>query len=114
MLAAECDFFSIGTNDLTQFTLAIDRQNPNLEQFYDPYHPALKRLMKNVIDNAHFAGIWVGVCGELGSDPNMTEWFVRAGIDELSVSPSMVLEMRRKISETERGEAPSGSALHCN
>lgn len=114
MLAIECDFFSIGTNDLTQFTLAIDRQNPNLEQFYDPYHPALKRLMKSVIDNAHFAGIWVGVCGELGSDPNMIKWFVRAGIDELSVSPSMVLKIRKKIGETERGEAPSGSALHCN
>lgn len=101
LLAAEADFFSIGTNDLTQFALAIDRQNPNLEQFYDPYHPALKRLMKTVIDNAHFAGIWAGVCGELGSDPNMTEWFIQAGIDELSVPPSMVLEIRRKISETE-------------
>lgn len=114
LLAAESDFFSIGTNDLTQFTLAADRQNPNLEQFYDPYHTALKRLMKKTIDNAHSAGIRVGVCGELGSDPNMTEWFIQAGIDELSVSPSTVLEIRRTVSETDRGEAPAGSVLPCD
>lgn len=101
MLAAEADFFSIGTNDLTQYTLAIDRQNHILEQFYDPYHPALKRMIKMIIDNAHAAGIRVGICGELGSDPNLTEWFVQSGIDELSVSPAMVLEIRKKISEIE-------------
>lgn len=101
VLAKEVDFFSIGTNDLTQYTLAIDRQNPVLEDFYDPYHPAMKRLIKNVIDNAHAAGIWVGICGELGSDPNMTEWLIKAGIDEISVSPSMVLEIRSRIGETE-------------
>ena len=100
-LAKEVDFFSIGTNDLTQYTLAIDRQNPILEDFYDPYHPALKRMIKDVIDNAHAAGIWVGLCGELGSDPNMTDWLIKAGIDEISVSPSMVLEIRSRISETE-------------
>ncbi|MCH5350108.1 MAG: phosphoenolpyruvate--protein phosphotransferase [Oscillospiraceae bacterium] len=101
ILANEVDFFSIGTNDLTQYTLAIDRQNPVLEEFYDPYHPALKRMIKTVIDNAHAAGIWVGICGELGSDPHMTDWLIKAGIDEISVSPSMVLEIRGRISETE-------------
>lgn len=97
ILAAEVDFFSIGTNDLTQYTLAVDRQNPVLERHYDPYHPALKRLVKTVIDNAHSAGIWVGVCGELGRDVNMTEWFVRSGIDELSVVPPAIPEIRRRI-----------------
>lgn len=101
VLAKEVDFFSIGTNDLTQYTLAIDRQNPILEEFYDPYHPALKRMIKTVIDNAHAAGIWVGICGELGGDPNMTDWLIKAGIDEISVSPSVVLEIRSRISETE-------------
>lgn len=101
ILAKEVDFFSIGTNDLTQYTLAIDRQNPILEEFYDPYHPALKRMIKTVIDNAHSAGIWVGICGELGSDPHMTAWLIKAGIDEISVSPSMVLDIRGRIGETE-------------
>lgn len=99
MLANEVDFFSIGTNDLTQYTLAVDRQNPVLEKHYDTYHPALKRMIKTVIDNAHAAGIWVGVCGELGGDVNMTEWFIRSGIDELSAAPSAILELRKRISE---------------
>lgn len=97
ILAAEVDFFSIGTNDLTQYTLAVDRQNPILERHYDPYHPALKRLVKTVIDNAHSAGIWVGVCGELGGDTNMTEWFIRSGVDELSVVPPAIPGLRRRI-----------------
>lgn len=99
MLANEADFFSIGTNDLTQYTLAADRQNPMLDGYYDPYHPALKRMIKTVIDNAHAAGIWVGVCGELGGDTNMTEWFIRSGIDELSAAPSLIPEIRKRISE---------------
>lgn len=99
MLANEADFFSIGTNDLTQYTLAVDRQNPVLEGHYDPYHLALKRMIKTVIDNAHAAGIWIGVCGELGGDVNMTEWFIRSGIDELSVAPSLIPELRKRISE---------------
>lgn len=100
-LAREVDFFSIGTNDLTQYTLAIDRQNERLEQFCDPHHPALLRLIEMVIQNGHAAGCWVGICGELGADLELTEWFVRAGIDELSVSPSMILPLRKKISEAE-------------
>lgn len=99
MLANEADFFSIGTNDLTQYTLAVDRQNPVLEGHYDPYHLALKRMIKTVIDNAHAAGIWIGVCGELGGDVNMTEWFIRSGIDELSAAPSLIPELRKRISE---------------
>ncbi|MDE6131951.1 MAG: phosphoenolpyruvate--protein phosphotransferase, partial [Oscillospiraceae bacterium] len=99
MLANVADFFSIGTNDLTQYTLAVDRQNSVLEGHYDPYHPALKRMIKTVIDNAHSAGIWVGVCGELGGDTNMTEWFIRSGIDELSAAPSLIPELRKRISE---------------
>lgn len=100
-LANEVDFFSIGTNDLTQYTLAVDRQNPVLEGHYDPYHPALKRMIKTVIDNAHAAGIWVGVCGELGGDTNMTEWFIRSGIDELSAAPSLIPKIRKRISEVD-------------
>lgn len=101
ILASDVDFFSIGTNDLTQYTLAVDRQNPVLEGHYDPYHPALKRMIKTVIDNAHAAGIWVGVCGELGGDVNMTEWFIRSGIDELSAAPPMIPELRKRISEVD-------------
>lgn len=101
ILASDADFLSIGTNDLTQYTLAVDRQNPVLEGHYDPYHPALKRLIKTVIDNAHAAGIWVGVCGELGGDVNMTEWFIRSGIDELSAAPPMIPELRKRISEVD-------------
>ena len=99
ILAKEVDFFSIGTNDLTQYTLAVDRNNPALESFYDPYHEAVKRMIKLTADNAHAAGIKVGICGELGSDPNMTEWLIRAGIDEITVPPSKILETRRRICE---------------
>ena len=98
-LAREVDFFSIGTNDLTQYTLAIDRQNEKLERFYDPHHPALLRLIEMVIKNGHAGGCWVGICGELGADPELTEWFVKTGIDELSVSPALVLPLRKRISE---------------
>ncbi|MGN0574545.1 MAG: phosphoenolpyruvate--protein phosphotransferase [Ruminococcus sp.] len=97
ILAEEADFFSIGTNDLTQYTLAADRQNPRLDDFYDPRHPAVMRMIKRVIDNGHKAGIWVGICGELGADTELTETFIRMGIDELSVSPSSVLKVREKI-----------------
>ena len=98
-LAEMVDFFSIGTNDLTQYTLAIDRQNRKLDEFYNPYHKAILRMIKMVVDHAHKAGKWVGICGELGSDLSMTEEFVRMGIDELSVAPSMVLKLRKKVRE---------------
>ena len=100
LLAEEADFFSIGTNDLSQYTLAIDRQNPKLDTFFDPHHPAVLRLLQMVADNAHKAGIWVGICGELGADLSLTESFIRMGMDELSVSPAMVLPVRQKIRET--------------
>ena len=96
-LAKEVDFFSCGTNDLTQYTLACDRQNNDLGRFYDPHHPAVVRLLKMVVDNAHRNGIWVGICGELGADLEMTEIFLAIGIDELSVSPRAVLPLRQKI-----------------
>ena len=96
-LAKEVDFFSCGTNDLTQYTLACDRQNNDLGRFYDPHHPAVVRLLKMVADNAHKNGIWVGICGELGADLEMTETFLAIGIDELSVSPRAVLPLRQKI-----------------
>ncbi len=96
-LAKEVDFFSIGTNDLSQYTLAIDRQNPKLEEFYDPYHEGILKLMETVIQNAHSEGIWAGICGELGADLAMTEKFIKMGIDELSVSPGSVLAIRDKI-----------------
>lgn len=99
-LAKEVDFFSIGTNDLTQYTLAVDRQNPNLDSFYDAHHPALLRLIKMTADNAHKNGIWMGICGELGGDLELTETFLALGVDELSVSPSQVLGLRQKIRET--------------
>lgn len=98
-LAQYVDFFSIGTNDLTQYTLAIDRQNEKLDDFYDPHHPAVLKMIKMVVDGAHRHGKWAGICGELGADVELTEEFVRMGIDELSVSPSMVLELRRRIRE---------------
>lgn len=98
-LAREVDFFSIGTNDLTQYTLAIDRQNDRLERLFDPHHPALLRLIEMVVKNGHDGGCWVGICGELGADLELTEWFVKLGIDELSVAPVMVLPLRKKISE---------------
>ncbi|MBQ9134934.1 MAG: phosphoenolpyruvate--protein phosphotransferase [Lachnospiraceae bacterium] len=100
-LAKEVDFFSIGTNDLTQYTLAIDRQNPRLDDFYDAHHPAVLRMIKQVTDNAHKAGIWAGICGELAADLTLTEDFLKMGIDELSVSPGSVLSLRKKIREAD-------------
>ena len=98
-LAEIVDFFSIGTNDLTQYTLAIDRQNQKLEDFYNPHHKAIMRMIRMVVDNAHKAGKWVGICGELGADPALTETFVRMGVDELSVAPSMILNIRKIVRE---------------
>ena len=95
------DFFSIGTNDLTQYTLAIDRQNSKLDRFYNPHHEAVLRMIQKTIDGAHKHGKWVGICGELGADTALTERFVQMGIDELSVAPSMVLSVRSKICEME-------------
>ena len=97
LLAKEVDFFSIGTNDLTQYTLAIDRQNPKLDEFYNPHHEAVLRMIEMVADNAHKAGIWTGICGELGADLELTERFMAMGVDELSVSPTFVLPVREKI-----------------
>ncbi|HEY0207699.1 phosphoenolpyruvate--protein phosphotransferase [Acerihabitans sp.] len=97
LLAPEVDFFSIGTNDLTQYTLAVDRQNPALERYDDPVHPALLRLITQVIDQAHRHGIWVGICGELAANPDMSEFFLRLGIDELSVSPAALLPLKKTI-----------------
>ena len=97
ILAPMVDFFSIGTNDLTQYALAIDRQNPSMEAFYQPHHEAVLRLIHQVIRNAHKAGIWAGICGELGADPALTERFLRIGVDELSVSPAQILPIREKI-----------------
>ena len=96
-LAKEVDFFSIGTNDLTQYTLAIDRQNAKLDMFYDSHHPAVLKMIQMVIDSAHKEGIWAGICGELGADTTLTEQFVAMGIDELSVSPAMVLPVRERV-----------------
>lgn len=98
-LAELVDFFSIGTNDLTQYTLAIDRQNEKLDDFYNPHHKAVLRMIQMVVDNAHKCGKWVGICGELGADTTLTEGFVRMGIDELSVAPSMVLKLRKIVRE---------------
>lgn len=97
LLAKEVDFFSIGTNDLTQYTLAIDRQNPKLDNFYDSHHEAVLRMLKMVVENGHKEGCWVGICGELGADITLTETFLSMGFDELSVSPSMILKVRDKI-----------------
>lgn len=98
-LAKEVDFFSVGTNDLTQYTLAIDRQNPMLDEFYDPYHPAVLSMIQMAADSAHAEGKWIGICGELAADTLLTETFLHMGIDELSVVPSMVLPLRKKIRE---------------
>lgn len=98
-LAKEVDFFSVGTNDLTQYTLALDRQNENLERFDDPGHEAVLRLIKMTARNAHRAGIWIGICGEMAGDTALTEEFLRMGIDELSVSPKKILELRQRIRE---------------
>lgn len=99
-LAKEVDFFSIGTNDLTQYTLAIDRQNPKLDEFYDAHHPAVLAMIRMATENAHAEGKWIGICGELGADLELTETFLEMGIDELSVSPSMILPLRKKIRES--------------
>jgi len=96
-LAEEVDFFSLGTNDLTQYTLAIDRQNPKLDNFYDPHHPAVLRMIRHTVEAGHRHGCWVGICGELGADLTLTETFLRMGLDELSVSPSAVLPLRKLI-----------------
>ncbi len=99
LLAEEVDFFSIGTNDLTQYTLAIDRQNSKLDNIYDSHHPAVLRMIQKTIENGHKAGCWVGICGELGADMTLTETFLKMGIDELSVSPTFVLPVRKLIRE---------------
>ncbi len=98
-LAQVVDFFSIGTNDLTQYTLAIDRQNEKLDEFYNPHHKAILKMIQIVVDNAHAHGKWAGICGELGADTTLTEEFVRMGVDELSVAPSMVLKLRKIVRE---------------
>lgn len=100
LLAEEVDFFSIGTNDLTQYTLAIDRQNPKLDNFYDSHHEAILRMLQMVVDNGHKHGCWVGICGELGADTTLTSTFLKMGFDELSVSPSMILRVREEIRKT--------------
>lgn len=100
-LAKEVDFFSIGTNDLTQYTLAIDRQNPKLDMFYDSHHPAVLKMIQIVIDAAHKEGIWAGICGELGADAELTKKFVEMGIDELSMSPGMILKIKSEICNCE-------------
>lgn len=99
-LAREVDFFSIGTNDLTQYALAIDRQNTKLDEFYDAHHPAVLRMISMVVENAHQAGIWVGICGELGADPQLTKEFLAMEVDELSMSPESILQIRKIIRET--------------
>ena len=99
-LAKEGDFFSIGTNDLSQYTMAIDRQNPQLDLFFDPHHPAVLRMISLVVENAHKAGIWAGICGELGADQSLTKEFLAMGVDELSVSPGSILPLRKIILET--------------
>jgi len=101
LLAKEVDFFSIGTNDLTQYTLAIDRQNPKLDFIYDAHHPAILRMIQMVIENGHKGGCWVGICGELGGDITLIDEFLRMGLDEVSVSPNLVLSVRDKIRNTD-------------
>lgn len=96
-LAMEADFFSIGTNDLTQYTCAADRQNQSLGDFFDPRHPAVLKEIRMTVEAAHRHGIRVGICGEMGSDPQMTEMLLRMGVDELSVNPSAILPLRKKI-----------------
>lgn len=108
LLAKEVDFFSIGTNDLTQYTLAIDRQNTKLDEFYDPHHPAILRMISMVVENAHKAGIWAGICGELGADQSLTKEFLAMGVDELSVSPGSILPIRKIILETNVEEYKAG------
>ncbi len=104
LLAKEVDFFSIGTNDLTQYMLALDRQNTAIDMFRDPHHPAVLRMIELVVQNAHRAGIWVGICGELGADPELTREFLAMGVDELSVPPGRILPLRKTILETDVSE----------
>lgn len=106
MLAEEVDFFSIGTNDLTQYTLAVDRQNTNIDKYYNPYHPAVLKLINIAVQNAHKKGIWCGICGELGGDPEMTRLFLAMGVDELSMAPGKILEIRKIVRETDTSEIP--------
>ena len=96
-LAKEVDFFSIGTNDLSQYTLVVDRTSRNLADFFNPHHPAVLKLIQMTVENAHKAGIWVGMCGELGSDLSITETFLKMGVDEFSVAPYSVLPLRQEI-----------------
>lgn len=103
-LAKKVDFFSIGTNDLTQYTLAVDRQNPKLDTFFDAHHPAVLKMIKMVVDNAHRSGIWAGICGELGADTSLTQKFLEMGVDELSVSPGRILPIRKIIRDTDVSE----------
>ena len=110
-LAEEVDFFSIGTNDLTQYTLAIDRQNPKLDAFYEPHHPAVIRMIRMVVENAHKAGIWAGICGELGADTTLTRCFLAMGVDELSMSPGSILPVRKIILETDVTKERENSKL---
>lgn len=111
-LAKEVDFFSIGTNDLTQYTLACDRQNNDLGRFYDPHHPAILRAIKMVVDNAHKNNTWVGICGELGADLELTETFLAIGVDELSVTPSAVLPLRNRVREIDTTESAARILAH--
>ena len=110
-LAREVDFFSLGTNDLAQYTLAIDRQNPRLDPFYDPHHPALLRMVRMTVEAGHRHGCWVGICGELGADMALTESFLRMGVDELSVSPSAILPLRRRIRSLDLRLPPNRGTL---
>ena len=110
-LAREVDFFSLGTNDLAQYTLAIDRQNPKLDPFYDPHHPAVLRMIRMTIEAGHRHGCWVGICGELGADMALTELFLRMGVDELSVSPASILPLRRRIRALDLRLPPNRGAL---
>ena len=110
-LAREVDFFSLGTNDLAQYTLAIDRQNPKLDPFYDPHHPALLRMVRMTVEAGHRHGCWVGICGELGADMALTESFLCMGVDELSVSPSAILPLRRRIRSLDLRLPPNRGTL---
>ena len=105
-LAQEVQFFSLGTNDLTQYTLAIDRQNPKLDAFYDAHHPAILRMIRQTVEAGHRHGCWVGICGELGADQTLTETFLRYGVDELSVSPPAILPLRKKIRSLDLSKEP--------
>ncbi len=104
LLAREVDFFSIGTNDLTQYVLALDRQNQSLDEFRDAHHPAVLRMIELTVENAHRAGIWAGICGELAADPELTGEFLAMGVDELSVAPERILPLRKAIRETDVSE----------